>query len=140
MKNPDEIRAYYNKLLDQCSLEMRMLPWITRFLDRVYFGPLMNKIDQSMSRYMSGTFGETELMSGVLAGRIMFTFKSGNKSFSIVGIEGSTDDTFGLTSAFECLTYKDAIEMIRDVINHWDIDKICDSNTVGLHTPVGDFQ
>ena len=63
MKNPDEIeiRAYYNKLLDQCSLEMRMLPWITRFLDRVYFGQLLDKIDQSTSRYMSGTFGKTEL-------------------------------------------------------------------------------
>lgn len=121
-----------------CEREDAMRSSISKFVDNVYFKGLMSKINTSRSRGMEGVFGNTTLMSYVLAGRIMFTFTQGDKSFSIVGIEDEMRNTFGLTSAFKC-ELEEAIDMVKDVISNWDLDGFNDTDGVKLYTPVGDF-
>jgi hypothetical protein len=93
-----------------------------KFLRVVYKEGLFKIIKECQDRGMSGSFGNTELRTYVIAGRTMFTFarknKEGEESLSFV-----SDDTDpnGLSAGVQSV-YTDlggALGMIDDVINGW---------------------
>lgn len=101
---------------------------------------LLPRIKDESHRGNKGTFGKTTLMSYAIAGRVMFTFerpdpRGGRRDprdqVSFVADDG---DMFGHRSGGNSTTtpFTTCIEMIHDVVDHWDIDKFAEDGKVGL--------
>jgi len=88
------------------------------FVSRVYRQGLRQVIDASTKKGMSGTFGSTNLMSYVMAGRVMFTFRKGNDSVSFLGAEGEDDPRMELNSI--SATLPGARAMVEQVVQEWE--------------------
>lgn len=109
-----------------------------KFLRLVYRKGLGEMADKCDKRGMSGKFGETELRTFIMAGRIMFTFARRKKgktgvyvggkliktlpyqedSVSFVGADG---DPLCLSAGLNSVEtdFRTALDMIEDVIKHW---------------------
>lgn len=110
-----------------------------KFLRLVYRRGLGEIADKCDKRGMSGKFGETELRTFIMAGRIMFTFarridksKAGfykkdgelycnERSVSFVGEDGDPLCLSAGIQSVQCY-FRTALDLIEDVINRWPQD------------------
>lgn len=99
---------------------------LDEFLHRVYRRGLAKVIDNCKHRGMSGKFGNTELRSYVMAGRLELTFTRSTPvgvgldeySISFMGEEGDESaKRFGIQSIYA--PFFEAIQMIEEVISNW---------------------
>jgi len=92
---------------------------------------LMPRIRKESHRGNKGTFGKTKLLSYAMAGRVMFTFSRGNDSMTFVADDG---DMYGHRAGMNAPTspFLKVIEMVHDVVEHWDIDKFQEDDHVRL--------
>ncbi len=93
-----------------------------KFLRKVYKNGMFKIINECRKRGMSGTFGDTELRTYVIAGRTMFTFarKQGDEEISFSFVSDDIDPN-GLSAGIQSV-YADLLNclgMIDDVINNW---------------------
>ncbi len=97
-----------------------------KFARRVYRKGLYEIIDDCKSRGMSGKFGETELRSFIIAGRVMFTFarKNGEENELSVSFIGEDGDKFLWSAGLQSVhaDFKTSLDMIEDVIKNWPTD------------------
>lgn len=91
---------------------------------QVYEHGLKDLIHKSKARGMSGQFGEVNLMSWVMCGRLMVTFEAPNRrnpknndTFTIIGNEPPEESGLGFRSI--CATADRALEMVDTVMNIW---------------------
>ncbi|MFA4998869.1 MAG: hypothetical protein WC514_02510 [Candidatus Paceibacterota bacterium] len=107
-----------------------------KFLRRVYRKGMFNLIDKCEERGMTGKFGETDVRTYVIAGRIMFTFarkidkskgglfQEGEQVYSnedSVSFVGGDDDPLCLSAGIQSIhaDLKTGMDMIEDVIKGW---------------------
>jgi hypothetical protein len=86
-----------------------------KFLDRVFRRGLFQIADECPLKGMSGTFGETNLRTYMIAGRFMLTFARPSEQ-----MEHSVSFVCGVQSVYTDL--QTAIAMINDVIAVWPED------------------
>lgn len=113
-----------------------------------YFGAQERCVDQAWRRFtaiayrdvlaainkcrgQSGVFGRTRLLVLASAGRVVFTFCRGTDQVSVVADES---DELGWRSGLNALTtpYRECVDMIEDVVEHWSIDGLKPDNDVWL--------
>lgn len=130
-----------HKIDTYCNAQKYVLQQIfDKFLRLVYRKGLGEMADKCDKRGMSGKFGETELRTFIMAGRIMFTFarridkskdsyyKKGGElycnewSVSFVGEDG---DPLCLSAGIQSVygDFRTILDMIEDVIKHWSQDQ-----------------
>jgi hypothetical protein len=102
----------------------RLSVFAKKFELKVYTMGLMDTIDSSNARGMSGNFGGVEVMSWVMCARIMITMEAPNPanpklrdSFTIIGNEPRAEAKFGWRSI--CATADRAAELVETVIKSW---------------------
>jgi len=88
-----------------------------RFIAEVYARGMQAAIIDCDKRGMSGIYGETEIMTYVMAGSIMLTFKRGDDDVTFIGADDKNDTSLGLQSIDATLPA--AREMIEQVIREW---------------------
>lgn len=97
---------------------------------------LMPRIKEESHRGNSGLFGKTTLLSYAIAGRVMFTFEReiDKHSRHQVSFVADDSDMLGHRSGGNSTDtpFMTCIEMIHDVVDHWDIDKFVEAKNVGL--------
>ena len=125
-----EIEAY-------CNAELYVLQQtFDKFIRLVYRKGLYDFVDKSPKRGMSGKFGETELRTFIMAGRVMFTFarkidkkrpgifEKGGKIYSNendISFVGEDGDSLGYSAGIQSLNtdFLTALDMMNDVIKGW---------------------
>lgn len=98
-----------------------------KFLRKVYKNGMFKIIKECSMRGMSGTFGDTELRTYVIAGRTMLTFarKQEDEEISFSFVSDDVDPN-GLSAGIQSV-YADLLNclgMIDDVINNWPSDPV----------------
>jgi hypothetical protein len=88
-----------------------------RFIAEVYTRGLQTAIIDCDKRGMSGVYGETKIMTYVMAGSIMLTFTRGDDDVTFIGADDKKDTRLGLQSINATLPA--AREMVEQVIREW---------------------
>lgn len=104
--------------------------YFNKFIEEVYIGQGMHeRIMSAEKRGIGGVFGETKLLTYDIAGRIMFTFSRGAKSFSYVK---ESEDKLALGAGLQSCNVDLilALTMIEDVIKNYDPEKFLEDDEI----------
>lgn len=100
--------------------------YMERFLDKVYIGAGMyDRIANASKRGIGGQFGETQLLTYDIAGRVMLTFcreseQNGHKSITFIMESDMNNLALGIgIQSCDCDPIA-AMTMIEDVTSHYD--------------------
>ena len=100
---------------------------------RKCYREVMPRIRKESHRGNHGKFGKTVLMSYAIAGRVMFTFERNKSEYSISFVADDSDMQGHRAGPNTTATpYKICVEMIEDVVEHWDVDKFKEHKSVKL--------
>lgn len=93
-----------------------------RFVKKCY-RPFIRRYKDERHSANSGTFGSTRLLTLSSAGRVMFTFARGDEDMTYVADDS---DLYGNRAGpnYVSIPYTKCVEMIDDVVNNWDLDKL----------------
>ena len=102
----------YNEVIDEFSTI------VEEFNTKVFRNGLQAIIDASKKKGMSGTLEDIQLLSYVMAGRLMITFKRGDDSITFLGADGEDNTGFYVRSIDA--TLPSARSMVDKVIEVWN--------------------
>lgn len=116
---------------DRFEAQMQEIEKAWRKFVRVAYAKLIARINAESHRGNVGTFGATKLMTFACAGRVMLTFQSDAGTMTFVADDGDpTGDRSGPNSPGA--PWQVCVDMINEVTNSWDLDKLQRSDTVGI--------
>ncbi len=110
----------------------------SRFV-RVAYAKLIRRVNAEAHRGNSGNsgiFGTTKLMTWACAGRVSFTFKGPEGTMTCVADDA---DPTGESSSPNApgAPWQACVNMINEVTDHWDIDKLQRDDAIGIRWPEG---
>jgi|SRR6185369_695664 len=98
---------------------------------RVAYSKMIARINAESHRGNTGTFGATKLMTFACAGRVILTFASDSGTMTFVADVGDpTGERSGPNTP--SAPWQVCVDMINEVADNWDLDKLQRSDTVGI--------
>lgn len=123
-----------SRIESTCEAQNEVIDHAWRQFIRVAYRKIMPRIKKERHRGNTGTFGTTDLLTYVMAGRVMFTFRRGGDSGPYMTYVADDSDMYGSRSGPNSpgAPYAECVAMIEDVIAHWDADKLVCSDSVRI--------
>lgn len=121
-------------LEDRFGAQMQAIETAWRRFVSVAYAKLIKRVNSESHRGNVGTFGNTELMTWACAGRVMFTFKSPEGTMTYVADDA---DPTGERSGPNVpgAPWQACVDMIVEVTDHWDLDKMQRNDSVRINWP-----
>ena len=118
-------------LEDRFGAQMQAIETAWRRFVSVAYAKLIVRINAERHRGNAGIFGATKLMTWACAGRVMCTFEGPEGQMTFVADDSDpTGERSGPNSPGA--PWQLCVDMINEVTDHWDIDKLQRSDTVGI--------
>lgn len=130
-----EWRWLQNELDSYLNAQAQVIEQAWKRFVRKCYRPFMKRYKTDEHTGNSGKFGNTHLLTFGTAGRMMFTFRRGDAKNgggpSITYVADDSDD-FGNRAGPNTTNtpYIECVQMINEVVDNWDLDKLQKSTSV----------